>query len=631
MTAFLSNFPELVDQWHLTKNGNLTPQNIVACSGKKVWWKCPKGEDHEWSTSVRKRTIEQTGCPYCSGHKVSKTNCLLTIYPEVAKDWHPNKNGNLTSQNIVAGSGKKVWWKCPKGEDHEWVASPDQRKKSGCPYCSNRRVSNANNFRSVYPELVAYFHPSKNLPLVPEKLIASSSKRIWWICKDKINHEWQQTPAQLSSIQKKCPFCSFRKLTSDNNLKVLFPKISSEFHPTRNKKLKTSELLPNTTMKVWWKCKNGHEWYASINHRTQRNQNCPKCSNQTSIPEIRVFTEIKSIFPIVFSREKLDGIEVDIFIPSIKLAIEYDGAYFHRDNIERDQKKNDLLNKMDIKVIRIREHPLERISSGDVIILTSELTKEILNKLLLKIISFVDSDLKIKISRYIGADTFQNEEEYKKYLSYFPSPFPEKSLQFTNPEIQNLWHEKNAPLELSNFSSGSNQKVWWKCDAVSAHEWEAPISSVVKGHRCPLCTGQRVSKETSLTAKYPDLCSEWHPEKNGNLLPSDFTWGSGKKVWWKCKKGIDHEWIAAIRHRTSNMSKCPFCLGNKLSSDNNFAVRFPDLAQEWHPTKNGDLMPHQVMPGSKRKVWWSCQKNHEWFCSLNKRTSRGQSCPRCKE
>ena len=37
---------------------------------------------------------------------------------------------------------------------------------------------------------------------------------------------------------------------------------------------------------------------------------------------------------------------------------------------------------------------------------------------------------------------------------------------------------------------------------------------------------------------YPDLVKEWHPTKNGDLTPNDFTHGSGKKVWWLCPKGL---------------------------------------------------------------------------------------------
>ena len=69
MKKFLSSYPELVKEWHPTKNGDLTPEDFTYGSGKKVWWLCPKG--HEWETKINKRTRKDkpTGCPNCSGKK----------------------------------------------------------------------------------------------------------------------------------------------------------------------------------------------------------------------------------------------------------------------------------------------------------------------------------------------------------------------------------------------------------------------------------------------------------------------------------------------------------------------------------------------------------------------------------
>ena len=129
---------------------------------------------------------------------------------------------------------------------------------------------------------------------------------------------------------------------------------------------------------------------------------------------------------------------------------------------------------------------------------------------------------------------------------------------------------------------------------------------------------------------FPEIAKEWHPTKNGNLKPSQVTSGTAKKVWWKCRKGDDHEWPAAIASRASGR-RCPFCSGKKVSNTNNLEVNFPDLAKEWHPTRNGNLGPNQVTSGSGKKVWWKCPKgdDHEWSTSISNRASRGSGCPHC--
>ena len=73
----VADYPELVAQWHPTKNVGLRPQQFSAGSSKKVWWKCPKGPDHEWDASVSHRTRGR-GCPMCRGFRPSITNSLAS-------------------------------------------------------------------------------------------------------------------------------------------------------------------------------------------------------------------------------------------------------------------------------------------------------------------------------------------------------------------------------------------------------------------------------------------------------------------------------------------------------------------------------------------------------------------------
>jgi DNA-directed RNA polymerase subunit RPC12/RpoP len=130
-------FPELAKEWHPTKNGDLTPDDVLCGTHREVWWQCTKG--HEWKATVHHRT-HGTNCPYCSNKKVLVGfNDLATTNPRLAKEWHPIKNGKLTPLDIVEGSNKRVWWQCEKG--HEWIATVVSRTNGiGCPYCSNKKV-----------------------------------------------------------------------------------------------------------------------------------------------------------------------------------------------------------------------------------------------------------------------------------------------------------------------------------------------------------------------------------------------------------------------------------------------------------------------------------------------------------
>jgi len=92
MSKTLANYPQLLSEWHPTKNGNLNPENISYGSAKKIWWKCSIATDHEWEDTPNHRTGQSRGCHCCAGRKIVLSNCLATLYPHVLKEWHPIKN-----------------------------------------------------------------------------------------------------------------------------------------------------------------------------------------------------------------------------------------------------------------------------------------------------------------------------------------------------------------------------------------------------------------------------------------------------------------------------------------------------------------------------------------------------------
>lgn len=144
-----------------------------------------------------------------------------------------------------------------------------------------------------------------------------------------------------------------------------------------------------------------------------------------------------------------------------------------------------------------------------------------------------------------------------------------------------------------------------------------------------------VCYHASLSGRRPDIAAEWHPTKNGTLKPDDVTVGNGTKVWWCCYDevcGCAHEWVSAICSRTRG-SKCPYHLGRKVCRHNSLSSLRPDLAVQWHPTKNGTLTPENISPNSDKMVWWYCTATadgtiHEWTSRVFNRTN-GNGCPHC--
>jgi len=132
--------PNIAVEWHPTKNGNLKSEDVTPFSNKKVWWQCAKNSKHEWQSLISNRNRKhEAGCPYCAGQKVCCENNLLYIFPEIAAEWHPLKNGHLKPENFTAHSSSKCfWWQCRKYSGHEWLARISNRTKengTNCPHC----------------------------------------------------------------------------------------------------------------------------------------------------------------------------------------------------------------------------------------------------------------------------------------------------------------------------------------------------------------------------------------------------------------------------------------------------------------------------------------------------------------
>lgn len=276
-----SRYPRLAREWHPTKNLPLTPDQVLPGSRKKVWWKCTKG--HEWQAEIRSR-VEGCGCPVCANRKVSAgENDLASQYPDLAREWHPVKNGELTPHDVTAGAKRHVWWRCEKG--HEWRASVVSRTLdgTGCPVCAGRVVvAGENDMASRYPDIAAEWHPTKNGTLLPTQVAAYSKRRAWWRC--PLGHDYIAAVGLRTAKHSGCPYCAGKKvLAGFNDLATTEPKIAAQWHPTLNGDLTPQMVTAGSHKKVWWQCAEGHVWKAAIYSRTgNQKRGCPVCAGVVS-------------------------------------------------------------------------------------------------------------------------------------------------------------------------------------------------------------------------------------------------------------------------------------------------------------------------------------------------------------
>ena len=192
-------------------------------------------------------------------------------------------------------------------------------------------------------------------------------------------------------------------------------------------------------------------------------------------------------------------------------------------------------------------------------------------------------------------------------------------------DLMKEWDYDKNGLDPTRLTVGSGKRAWWKCS--NGHSWETIIVHRVKGSNCPYCSNQKVLVGfNDFQTLNPKIAKEWNYEKNIPLLPSQFTTGSGKKVWWKCSSG--HSWESTIVNRVKG-NNCPYCGNRKiLAGFNDFQTLYPEIAKEWAHDKNAVLKPSQFTPGSEKKVWWRCDKGHYWQALICNRVS-GSNCPYC--
>jgi hypothetical protein len=269
--------PELAAQWHPTKNGSLTPKDVFASTGKKLWWVCSLG--HDFESTGNARASKHSGCPYC-GRKLilSGFNDMATTHPELSAEWHPTRNGDLTPMHVFAGGNRKIWWLCVDG--HEWEVSGNQRVNygTGCPVCSGKRiVSGVNDLATLRPDLATQWHGSRNGDLSVHHISPWTNTKIWWQCER--GHEWLAAGNQRMGGTQ-CPVCAGSALLPGfNDMATTHPALAAQWHPTKNCDLTTADVLAGSSTKFWWICSEGHEWQAAGNSRTS-GKGCPICVGQ---------------------------------------------------------------------------------------------------------------------------------------------------------------------------------------------------------------------------------------------------------------------------------------------------------------------------------------------------------------
>ncbi len=552
-------------------------------------------------------------------------------------DWDKNNEIGLDPNTISYGVHTQAWWKCIKG--HTWKAAINHRSigKTDCPYCANKKILYGfNDLESQFPKLIKEWDWTENnkLNITPKNVYFGSSKKAHWVCSKR--HKWVTSINHRTVRGTNCPYCSNKKILAGyNDLKSQRPDLMEEWDYEKNS-IDPEKVAVLSPKKAYWICSRGHRYEKAIYNRA-KGIGCPICTRAqgTSFPEQCFYYYIKKVYPDAINRYKeifSNSMELDIYIPSIRTGIEYDGIFWHnsKDSLFREETKYSICKQNGIRLYRIKEGEFSGFAdNADYIHYIPQKTdNENLNLYIIELLK--------KLTFYSRKlPPIDIEKDKNKILEYMTVKY-ENSLEFLFPEVSKEWHPtKNDKLTPDLFIVGSAEKVWWQC-AECGHEWRSSVVNRTKGHGCDICATKKrklTKKETLLSTRQVldnELCLlDWDYDANEHG-PEYYTNGSGEKVNWKCHV-CGHKWKTAICSRTRDYKNgCPLCSRKTIVSGVNdlFTMR-PDLMKEWDWKQNLDIDPKKVGIGSHLDAYWECGKcGHIWKAKIYNRAN-GKGCPQC--
>ncbi|MGL6235593.1 MAG: zinc-ribbon domain-containing protein [Segniliparus sp.] len=449
-----------------------------------------------------------------------------------------------------------------------------RRRKPHARHCPQPGESLAD----LYPELAAEWHPTLNSPLTPRDVKSMSNKRAHWRC-GSCGETWETTVVNRTlSNGPGCRKCSMQKAgrarrtpKSGESIAELRPDLAAEWHPTRNGVLTPHDVRPGSELPIWWRCStNAHEWMSTAWSRSNGSR-CPHCQLwNTSAEEIRLKCELSAA-----------GVPFDL-----------------SNSVQIPSQARPLLCDM--------------VCSGWKLILEFDgyrfhRTAESARR----------DSLKTNLLEDAGWTVVRIREELE------------------------LIDEANDVRVAKGSSELARAKTVLR--KLRQLGFEAPNHDAYMGSTTPkgaLEANAALRRELSdsLAARDPELAAEWHPTLNGKLTPGDVKPRSGENIWWSCTI-CGHAWQARVVKRTGGRG-CPPC-ARKRQGDlrrtpkpgGSLAELRPELAEQWHPTLNGELTPGNVKPGSTLLAYWQCPAcKGVWQTAVNGRSAgKALGCRSCAQ
>ncbi|QUQ64561.1 zinc-ribbon domain-containing protein [Kutzneria sp. CA-103260] len=195
----IADVPELAAAWAEEDDPRVV---MVVGPSHPRRFRCQNGH----TPRVAPLTYLQSGCQFCraTGRSQADKRWLADTLPEIAAQWHPDRNGRYTPENVVWDSTRTVWWRsdCCGHEWQESVRARDKYARWRCPAC--RTILDSLAWRD--PGLAAEWSPANPVSAWQVRPYADTDFTPEWVCATNPEHVWRASVASRSNGAE-CPDC----------------------------------------------------------------------------------------------------------------------------------------------------------------------------------------------------------------------------------------------------------------------------------------------------------------------------------------------------------------------------------------------------------------------------------------
>ena len=244
---------------------------------------------------------------------------------------------------------------CDKGHPFPATFADIKRKGSGCPDCKSDKMSE--RYRTPYLELLETTNKMNIQVLMPQEIydqnFKKESKKILVKCK-VCEHRFTTTAGRLN-FGFGCRQCGNKE--SADKRRMSYEKVQKTIEDA-GYRLITKEYI-KFSQKLEILCLKHGIFEATLNS-IKSGHRCRDCSHTSPKAQRGIYDFIKSFYPDAINNAKqiIPPLELDIYVPSLNLAIEYCGLYWHSEEYKDNNyhvTKMKLCNEKGIRLITIFE------------------------------------------------------------------------------------------------------------------------------------------------------------------------------------------------------------------------------------------------------------------------------------